>query len=350
MSSFNPNGGSVTPSSRLIFKNIPRTYTEQEIRDQLILKSKTIKIDITEVKMLQRQDRFCGVCFIGFKTTQQAQAIQKYWNNAFFDKSRVSVEFISAEQQVWSKFNPKSLIHQTQLDKLQEHSDQRQAQLARIIANSHQKSDVNFGDKKPQQPLDKTKLLSHPALFGLTEEEKLKVLEQPKFFEFLNANQSKSQRGKSWENSTLQESFQAAGITQYPGMGHQQGMIGGGGGDDDDFFAGPGLNQGDNDENEPLIKIVTLDDEARKKELKEQKAKAKLEKKEQKAQAKREKKERKEQEKLAQLKPKVSTDADFLRMTMGGFTSDEEEEETAAKAPTTESSTSSSSSSESSSS
>ncbi|CRL01786.1 CLUMA_CG015002, isoform A [Clunio marinus] len=89
--------------SRLIVKNLPKTITEQKIRDVF-----TQKGTITDVQLKYKDGKFRQFCFVGYENEESAQKAVEFYNNTFIGTSRVTVEICAVlgqkpKEQPWSK-------------------------------------------------------------------------------------------------------------------------------------------------------------------------------------------------------------------------------------------------------
>ena len=80
--------------SRLIIKNLPSYVTPARLKDHLVQKEGPGGT-LTDVKVAQKQDgtsrRFA---FVGFKTDEEAQRAQKWFDRTFIDTTRISVQIV----------------------------------------------------------------------------------------------------------------------------------------------------------------------------------------------------------------------------------------------------------------
>jgi len=77
--------------SRLIVKNLPPYVTPARLREHFVQKGSPGG-NITDVKVSQKSDgtsRRFG--FIGFKSEQEADAAQRWFDHTFIDSTRISV-------------------------------------------------------------------------------------------------------------------------------------------------------------------------------------------------------------------------------------------------------------------
>ncbi|KAK2708669.1 probable RNA-binding protein 19 [Artemia franciscana] len=75
-------------SSRLILKNLPPKVTEQKLRELFSAKG-----TVTDVQLKYSKDgKFRHFGFIGFKTAEEAESAQKYFDNSFVGQVKISVE------------------------------------------------------------------------------------------------------------------------------------------------------------------------------------------------------------------------------------------------------------------
>lgn len=65
-------------NSRLIVKNIPKTITEQSLKEIFEQKG-----EVTDVKIIFKDKVNRKFCFIGYKSEQNALDAQKYFNNTY---------------------------------------------------------------------------------------------------------------------------------------------------------------------------------------------------------------------------------------------------------------------------
>ena len=80
--------------SRLIIKNLPPHLTIEGLRDHF-LQPKAPVATLTDVKVALKKDgtsRRFG--FVGFKTSEEAERAQKWFNKTFIGSSRIAVEVI----------------------------------------------------------------------------------------------------------------------------------------------------------------------------------------------------------------------------------------------------------------
>ncbi|KAJ2767543.1 Multiple RNA-binding domain-containing protein 1, partial [Coemansia nantahalensis] len=74
--------------SRIIVKNLPRHFTEQRFRSHFASKG-----EVTDVKLVYtKAGKFRRFGYIGYRTDEDAEAAQAYFNGTFIDTSRVEVE------------------------------------------------------------------------------------------------------------------------------------------------------------------------------------------------------------------------------------------------------------------
>eukprot|EP00461_Guttulinopsis_vulgaris_P003485 UN03486 len=91
--------------------------------------------------MVQRNGRFTGVAFVGFKTIEQATTVLKYWNRAFLGKMRVTIQYAVVNKdaiqdqapKAWSRHNEKSVLNKEKLKQLEQQSQRRQEVAAALL-------------------------------------------------------------------------------------------------------------------------------------------------------------------------------------------------------------------------
>ncbi|XP_051176560.1 probable RNA-binding protein 19 [Leptopilina boulardi] len=99
--------------SRLIVKNLPKSITEDKLKEHFSKKGK-----ITDVQLkYTKEGIFRRFCFIGYKTEEEAQNAVDYFNQTYIDTSKISVELCaklgdSSKPKSWSKYAIDSSAHE----------------------------------------------------------------------------------------------------------------------------------------------------------------------------------------------------------------------------------------------
>ncbi|XP_043461012.1 probable RNA-binding protein 19 [Leptopilina heterotoma] len=99
--------------SRLIVKNLPKSVTEDKLKEHF-----TKKGNITDVQLkYTKEGVFRRFCFIGYKTEEEAQNAVDYFNQTYIDTSKISVELCaklgdSLKPKSWSKYAIDSSAHE----------------------------------------------------------------------------------------------------------------------------------------------------------------------------------------------------------------------------------------------
>lgn len=99
--------------SRLIVKNLPKSVTEDKLKEHFSKKG-----NITDVQLkYTKEGVFRRFCFIGYKTEEEAQNAVDYFNQTYIDTSKISVELCaklgdSLKPKSWSKYSIDSSAHE----------------------------------------------------------------------------------------------------------------------------------------------------------------------------------------------------------------------------------------------
>lgn len=97
--------------SRLIVKNLPKTITEQKIRDAF-----GVKGTITDVQLKYKNGKFRQFAFVGYSDEDSAQEAVKFYNNTFIGTSKIKVEACAvlgdeSKPKSWSKYAKDSEVY-----------------------------------------------------------------------------------------------------------------------------------------------------------------------------------------------------------------------------------------------
>lgn len=87
--------------SRLIVKNLPAYLTQERLR-KYFESSDGPGGTLTDVKLMLKRDgtsRCFG--FIGYKTSQEAERAQKWFNRTFVDSSRIMVDIVEVRTDIF---------------------------------------------------------------------------------------------------------------------------------------------------------------------------------------------------------------------------------------------------------
>ena len=78
-------------STRLFVKNIPKHATEEKLKTFFSQKGQ-----VTDVKILKKNGVSRQIGFVGYKTEEEAKAAVAFFNNTYFNTSKLSVSFAEA--------------------------------------------------------------------------------------------------------------------------------------------------------------------------------------------------------------------------------------------------------------
>lgn len=107
----------ITPSSRIIVKNLPKWSNEERIRKHFASRGQ-----ITDVKLMHtRSGVFRRFAYIGFASVDEAASAVNHFDKTFIDTSRIQVEFAQKAgsailDRPWSKYSTGSSAHQRYLE------------------------------------------------------------------------------------------------------------------------------------------------------------------------------------------------------------------------------------------
>jgi len=188
------------------------------------VKSKGPIVEITDVKVMRVNGKSRRFAFVGFKSVEMAQIAQFYWNKAFMGTARVQVEFaaLPGSQAVrpWSKYSVGASANPLTKELKEKQKEQKGKgkalqELANMVAKNSgaitdksttkQVSDAVGIDSKMVDDVKRKKMLRalemHPILFGLSEEQREKVLADSKFHDYISlVVDKKSKDRKFWDN------------------------------------------------------------------------------------------------------------------------------------------------------
>ena len=103
-------------SSRLIVKNLPKHLKEVDLAAHFSQKG----AQVTDAKIMFKNERSRKFGFVGFKTEEQATEARKYFHNTFLHTSKIEVDFAKGQgdeslPRPWSKHSQGSSANQRQL-------------------------------------------------------------------------------------------------------------------------------------------------------------------------------------------------------------------------------------------
>lgn len=162
--------------SRLIVKNLPKSVTEDKLKEHFSKKG-----IITDVQLKYTKDGiFRRFCFIGYKTEEEAQNAVDYFNQTYIDTSKISVELCaklgdSSKPKSWSKYAIDSVASEK-------------------IANKSVKAEEEIPVKKEKK---KKKNEKNKELKEIIEKHK----DDPLFNEFLESHTEKTSK-QLWNNES----------------------------------------------------------------------------------------------------------------------------------------------------
>ncbi|XP_065830470.1 probable RNA-binding protein 19 [Oscarella lobularis] len=184
--------------SRIIVKNLPKSASDERLRELFSSRG-----EITDVKLAKTATgTFRRFAFVGFKTSEQAEAAVKYFNKAFMDTCRMGVELAKGigDESIarpWSRYSKGS----SRFERRHKTSEARKAGLT--LAEYEEK--VKAEEKAKMVSALKAKSKTNQML------EKLHQVENdPEFQEFLDAHQPKSKKAK-WANDEERSKLQKDG-------------------------------------------------------------------------------------------------------------------------------------------
>jgi len=229
---------SLEPTSRLCFKSLPQEMTEDQLRQKITIETKQAGaknngpvVQVTECRIVRTSDgKSRRMAFVGFKTVEQAKIAQFYWHRAYMGPTRVTAEFAhppgnQSIPRAWSKYSQGSSAYKETHPEAEGEKDEPTVDthrkyadaVAMAPAGSAMKSAGFIGQalQHTMTPSDKSALTKeeiqrrkqlkalqyHPALYALSREEREKVLNDPRFFEFIQLSLSRrSKDHKFWDN------------------------------------------------------------------------------------------------------------------------------------------------------
>lgn len=152
--------------SRLIVKNLPKTVSEQRIRELFGQKG-----TITDVQLKYKNGKFRQFGFVGFSDEAAAQESVKFFNGTFVGTSRIAVEVCAvlgdeAKPKSWSKYAKDSEEYKKKNVKQEEPEEQEVIPVKEEVVEVNKKSkkstkiDAILGDRK-NDPMFQEFLKSH---------------------------------------------------------------------------------------------------------------------------------------------------------------------------------------------
>lgn len=154
--------------SRLIVKNLPKTITEQKIRDAF-----GVKGTITDVQLKYKNGKFRQFAFVGYSDEDSAQEAVKFYNNTFIGTSKIKVEVCAvlgdeSKPKSWSKYAKDSEVykkkHQQPVEDEEEELPAKEESAAAAAGDKKSKKETKIeaiiGDHK-NDPLFQEFMKSH---------------------------------------------------------------------------------------------------------------------------------------------------------------------------------------------
>lgn len=152
--------------SRLIVKNLPKTVSEQKIRELFGQKG-----TITDVQLKYKNGKFRQFGFVGFSDEAAAQESVKFFNGTFVGTSRIAVEVCAvlgdeAKPKSWSKYAKDSEEYKKKSVKLEAPEEQEEIPIKAETVEVNKKSkkstkiDAILGDRK-SDPMFQEFMKSH---------------------------------------------------------------------------------------------------------------------------------------------------------------------------------------------
>ncbi len=220
---------SVSPTSRICLKNLPTELDEHTLRRMIVtetkkagIPSKVPIVEVTEVRLLRNKDGVSRkMAFIGFQTIEQSEIAQLYWNKAYVKGCRISANFSAPPgskdlHRPWSKYSEGSskmsalellkqreqIAQQLRQDKSARVADILPSSIVEASTSSISYNSNTSGTDKETRRRQLQALSRHPALLGLSEADRERVLDDPRFHDFMTIVISRrSKNNKFWDNN-----------------------------------------------------------------------------------------------------------------------------------------------------
>ena len=172
----------VQVTSRLIVKNLPPKTNEEKLKQSFSSHGL-----ITDIQLKYTKDgKFRNFAFVGYKTEEEAQRAQSYFNNSYFGAAKLTVDFCAnlgdgeKKPRAWSKYAKDSSAYK----------------------DLHPKEEVKEKEKSDKSKRKEKKLLK------IQKQKEVDALlakynDDPKFQEFLRVN--KRNAAEAWNNDAILE-------------------------------------------------------------------------------------------------------------------------------------------------
>ncbi|KAI9505196.1 Multiple RNA-binding domain-containing protein 1 [Coemansia spiralis] len=163
-------------SSRIVVKNLPKYITEERFRNHFGTKG-----EITDVKLIyNKSGKFRQFGYIGYRSEEEAQTAQRYFNNSFVDTSKVTVEIAkpfgdASLPRAWSVYTKGTTLYN----------------------KAHGVESSKENDKKDDNNKHKEK--NQSAIRSLYEQLLADKQDDPRFKEFLQVMAPRA-KNKAWTN------------------------------------------------------------------------------------------------------------------------------------------------------
>lgn len=141
--------------SRIIVKNIPKEFTELDLKNHFNKKG-----EITDIKIMRKENgESRKFAFLGFKTIEQAKESLKYYHNTFIKTCRISVEEAKIQGDPTLNKNKQNMLTKPKKGKEIENTDSN--------VDSQNK---NSKENKIKQLLELAKIMSNKNKFDAVEQ------------------------------------------------------------------------------------------------------------------------------------------------------------------------------------
>ena len=204
------------PTTRLCVKNLPSTFTPDDIHRHFSTLPNT---HLTDVQLMRTPDgRSRRFAFLGLRTAEEAAAVQRYFDRNFLGTARISVQFALEKgnaqlQRPWSKYSEGS----------------SRAQAPSEEAKEQRPAEGRGGGKGRATGLD-------GLLESVVSAEKAEALKKdPLFHDYLQVMGGVG-RGKFWENDEGQAAERGGGEEEREERKRLLGALDDGEGSDEDTF------------------------------------------------------------------------------------------------------------------
>jgi multiple RNA-binding domain-containing protein 1 len=145
--------------SRIIVKNIPKEYTELDLKNHFNKKG-----EITDIKIMRKENgESRKFAFLGFKTLEQAKESLKYYHNTYIKTCRISVEEAKVQGDPTLSKNRQNMFSKPKKGKQGENADSN-------AESNVDTQDKNSKEKKIKQLLKLAKTMSNKNKFDAVEQ------------------------------------------------------------------------------------------------------------------------------------------------------------------------------------